>query len=120
MRETCPHETGGSSDPRKREVGGRVSLFDAEELVLNEKAGFSNLSHIIGSKDEEVRFLPDLSKKSIEKDARRHFTEREKWALIEEDGQAVNTTKLDIAGTHYETQSVAEIAMAIMPLKGLS
>lgn len=96
-----------------------MSSFDAEELGLNEKAGYSNLSHIIGTKDEEVRFLPDLSPKTIEKDSRRHFTEREKWALIEEDGQAVNATKIDVAGTHYENQTPAEIAMTIMPLKGL-
>lgn len=89
--------------------------------VLEDETRFretGDLSHIIGAKDEEISLLPDLAM-GIEKDSRRHFTEREKLALIEEDGEASNATKLDIAGTHYENQSSADIAMMIMPLKGL-
>ena len=92
-------------------------MFDAEDTEIEKVS--SDLSHIIGSKDEDVRFLPDLSKKSIDKESRRNFTEREKWALIEEDGEAHNAAKIDVAGTHYENQSANEIAMMIMPLKGL-
>lgn len=76
------------------------------------------LAHILGSKDESLRMLPDLSS-GISKDSRRHYNELEKISLIEEDGEASNKHKMDIKGTHYETQSAAEIAMQIMPLKGL-
>ena len=97
-----------------------MDLFDIteEDYESIEKVG-SNLSHIIGSKDEEVHFLPDLSISPIGKEARRDFSEREKWALIEEDGEAHNASKIDVKGTHYESQTADEIAMMIMPLKGL-
>jgi hypothetical protein len=78
-----------------------------------------SIDHIIGCKDEELRALPDLTNLSIVKDARRRFTEREKLALIEEDGEASNTHRIDVKGTHYESQTPAEIAMSILPLKGL-
>jgi hypothetical protein len=97
-------------------------VFDTtEEPFEVEKATKNGLSHIIGSKDEDVRFLPDLSQDSaqISKESRRNFSEREKWALIEEDGEAHNAMKIDVKGTHYENQSADEIAMLIMPLKGL-
>ena len=93
-------------------------MFDAEDIET-EKVSPAGLSHLIGSKDEEVRFLPDLSKKPIDKESRRDFSEREKWALIEEEGEAHNAAKIDVKGTHYESQSANEIAMMIMPLKGL-
>lgn len=96
-----------------------MATLDATDGNHREKA-HDGLSHIIGSKDEAVRFLPDLSKpRNIEKDARRDFSEREKYALIEEDGAASNAHKIDTKGTHYETQSASEIAMMIMPMKGL-
>ena len=98
-----------------------MDLFDAaaeEQNEIQEKVKI-DLSHLIGSKDEDVRFLPDLSKKSIEKDSRRDFSEREKLALIEEDGEAHNAHKVDVKGTHYENQTAAEIALMILPLKGL-
>lgn len=98
-----------------------MTLESTESPDGQEKVG-SDLSHLIGTKDEDVHFLPDLSPTSeggIEKDARRHFTEREKNALIDEDGEAHNAHKMDTAGTHYENQSAADIAMMIMPLKGL-
>lgn len=79
----------------------------------------TTLSHLIGIKDEDVHFLPDLSSKPVGKHARRDFSEREKYALIEEDGEAHNVHKLDTTGTHYEDQSAAEIARMILPLKGL-
>lgn len=124
----------------------------------------TTLSHLIGTKDEDVHFLPDLSKTAevvqdvtcfgcghtgdwsehqntcdncgtvldetnstlnlgpsghTGKTARRDFSEREKYALIEEDGEARNVHKLDTTGTHYEDQSAAEIARMILPLKGL-
>ena len=94
-----------------------MDLFDIAEADAPEKVG-NDLSHIIGSKDEDVRFLPDLSKKPIEKDARRDYSEREKWALIEEEGEAHNASKIDVTGTHYEGQTPQEIAQMIMPLKG--
>lgn len=89
-----------------------------DELEFREKAD-RDLGHVLGSKDETVRFLPDLSRKTIQKDARKDYSEMEKHALIEEDGQASNRSKVDVKGTHYESQSAAEIAMSIMPLKGL-
>lgn len=96
-----------------------MDLFDIAEAqdVSTEKAE-DGLSHLIGSKDEDVHFLPDLSNKSIDKESRRNFSEREKWALIEEDGEAHNAHKVDVKGTHYENQTADEIAMLIMPLKG--
>jgi hypothetical protein len=94
-----------------------VSNFtDADNTIKREKA--DSLSHLIGSKDEELRLLPDLSN-GFEKDARRNFSEMEKMALIEEDGAATNTKKLDIKGTHYENQSASEIALTILPMLGL-
>ena len=96
-----------------------MNLFDVteEQYEFREKAERS-LSHIIGSKNEDIHFLPDLSNK-ITKETRRDFSEREKWALIEEDGEAHNARKIDVKGTHYENQTADEIAMLIMPLKGL-
>lgn len=93
------------------------TLDSTEDYGHREKV--SDLSHLIGSKDDDVRFLPDLSATTITKDARRHFTEREKLSLIEERGAASNAHKIDVKGTHYENQSPDEIAMAILPLKGL-
>jgi hypothetical protein len=90
-----------------------VATLDATERNYQEKAGDS-LSHLIGSKDETVRFLPDLSPQAIVKDARRNFSEREKYALIEEDGAATNAHKIDVKGTHYEDQSINDIYM-MMP-----
>lgn len=78
-----------------------------------------NLNYLLGDKNEELNFLPDLDDSKITKDARRHFNEREKVALIEEDGQASNRVKIDVTGTHYEDSSVSEIAQMILPLKGL-
>lgn len=80
----------------------------------------SNLNFLLGDKNEELSFLPNLEESSsITKDSRRHFNEREKIALIEEDGQASNRAKIDVAGTHYEDSSANEIAQMILPLKGL-
>lgn len=97
-------------------AGRKVDTLDtADGNEYREKA--HGLSHLIGSKDETVRFLPDLSFRGIEKDARRDFSEREKYALIEEDGQASNAHKIDVKGTHYEDQSATDIYL-MMP-KGL-
>lgn len=97
-----------------------MNLFDTteEQFEFREKADTS-LSHLIGSKNESINFLPDLSVRGIEKDARRNFSELDKFALIEEDGQASNAHKIDVKGTHYENQSADEIAMMILPMKGL-
>ena len=118
-----------------------MDQFDiAETNDVSTGKAEDGLSHLIGSKDEDVRMLPDLSKKGnhvhslpdlrspyghthkisplIDKESRRDFSEREKWALIEEDGEAHNARKIDVKGTHYENQSADEIAMLIMPLKG--
>ena len=79
-----------------------------------------NLNFLLGDKNEDLRFLPVLEEsEAITKNARRNFNEREKIALIEEDGAASNRTKIDVAGTHYEDSSASEIAQMIMPLKGL-
>lgn len=86
--------------------------------AIQEKAGDS-LSHLIGSKGDPVCFLPDLSHEALQREARRNFSEMEKLSLIEEDGEASNTTKIDVKGTHYENQSADEIAMNILPLLGL-
>lgn len=79
------------------------------------------LDHLLGAKDEEIRMLPDLAPKraALSKAARRRFDEREKLALIEEPGEASNADRIDVAGTHYETQSASEIAMSILPMLGL-
>lgn len=78
------------------------------------------LNFLLGDKNESLRFLPELDEpQTMTKDARRHFNEREKISLIEEDGQASNRGKIDVAGTHYEDSSVNEIAQMILPLKGL-
>jgi len=94
-----------------------MNIFDviADEEEYRKGA---RLSHLIGDKDEDVSFLPAIVN-GFQKDARRHFTEREKLALIEENGEAANVHRLNIKGTHYENQTAAEIAMSIMPLKGL-
>jgi DNA polymerase elongation subunit (family B) len=92
------------------------TLDDAE--ATNAEKGRDALSHLIGSKDEDVRFLPTLHT-GIEKDARRQFSEREKYALIEEDGEASNAHKVDVKGTHYESQDASEIALTMLPLMGL-
>lgn len=78
-----------------------------------------DLKHLLGTKEEKLNFLPSFNDGPMEKNARRHFNEREKIALIEEPGQASNRSRIDVAGTHYEDSSVAEIAQMIMPLKGL-
>lgn len=81
-----------------------------------------HLDHLIGSKDEDLQFLPALaSDEPVEstKEARRRFDEREKLALIEEPGEASNAHRIDVAGTHYESQTPNEIAMSILPLFGL-
>lgn len=96
-----------------------MTLFDITEEQRNfREQADSSLAHIVGSKDEELHFLPDLNG-GFQKESRRNFSEREKWALIEEDGEATNARKIDVKGTHYETQSPAEIAMSILPLMGL-
>lgn len=95
-----------------------IEFYATEDQSNRTEKATSSLSHLIGSKDEDVRFLPDLSKTPIEKDSRRHFTEMEKLSLIEEDGAATNSHKVDVKGTHYETQSADEIALMILPLKG--
>lgn len=80
----------------------------------------SEFGHVLGDKGEVLGFLPDLEEsEGIVKDARRHFNPLEKQALIEEDGEASNRGKIDVAGTHYEHSSASEIAQMIMPLKGL-
>lgn len=79
-----------------------------------------NLNFLLGDKSETLSFLPSLNEPSkMTKDARRKFNEREKIALIEEDGQASNRSKIDVQGTHYESSSASEIAQMILPLKGL-
>lgn len=79
-----------------------------------------NLNFLLGDKSESIKFLPDIDEPgTIIKDSRRRFNEREKIALIEEDGQASNRSKIDVAGTHYESSSASEIAQMILPLKGL-
>lgn len=80
---------------------------------------YDPLAHLIGSKDERLRFLPDLHKSAISKEARRRFNEREKLALIEEEGAASNAHRIDVRNTHYESQSAQDIALLMMPLKGL-
>lgn len=131
-------------------------------------SGEMSLDHLLGDKDEDLRFLPSLSathrvavesckapghgvcggywakcdcgwkaeygdrplaeyraithfksNSSLNKQARKHFTEWEKLALIDEQGEASNLDKLDVTGTHYETQTPSEIALSILPLKGL-
>lgn len=74
--------------------------------------------HVLGFASEEVRSLPEFPD-GLTKEARRHFSEAEKLALIEEPGEASNKRKLRIKGTHYESNSTSEIAQMIMPLKGL-
>ena len=102
---------------RDREGRQEVNTLDTTDgNEFREKA--HGLSHLIGSKDETVRFLPDLSPQRIEKDARRSFSEREKYALIEEDGDASNAHKIDVKGTHYEDQSVTDIYL-MMPIRGI-
>lgn len=92
-----------------------MDTLDATESPVGQEKARDGLSHLIGAKDEAVRFLPDLS--PMEKDARRNFSEREKYALIEEDGAASNAHKIDTKGTHYEDQSASDIYL-LMP-KGL-
>lgn len=80
----------------------------------------SDFEYILGFKEEEVSFLPILEDSDgIQKDARKSFNALEKQALIDESGAATNRSKIDVAGTHYENSSAAEIAQMIMPLKGL-
>lgn len=80
----------------------------------------SEFDHVLGSKGEEITFLPSLDEPAgISKEARRDFNSFEKQSLIDEDGQASNRVKIDVKGTHYETSSTSEIAQMIMPLKGL-
>lgn len=96
-----------------------MNLFDITEEQIEFRGQIdTSLAHVIGSKTEDLHFLPDL-KGGFQKDSRRNFSEREKWALIEEDGNATNAQKIDVKGTHYENQTPAEIAMSIMPLLGL-
>lgn len=93
--------------------------LETTEGTQKREKGLDALSHLLGTKDEEITFLPDLSHEGLNKVARRHFTEREKIALIEEDGAASNAHKVDVKGTHYENQSASEIAMMILPMLGL-
>lgn len=80
----------------------------------------SDIFHVLGNKNEKITFLPELNEtQGIVKDARKSFNPLEKQALIDENGSASNRSKIDVAGTHYENSSVAEIAQMIMPLKGL-
>lgn len=74
--------------------------------------------HVLGFAAEDVKSLPEFPE-GLSKEARRHFSEAEKLALIEEPGNASNRRKLRIKGTHYESNSTSEIAQMIMPLKGL-
>lgn len=101
--------------------GANVFAVTEETLTFRHQAG-RGLSHLLGAADEQLDFFPALSSPEnlvISKEARRDFSEREKRALIEEDGEAVNKKKLNIKGTHYENSSVAEIAQMILPMKGL-
>lgn len=80
----------------------------------------SDFQYLLGFKEEAVNFLPNLNEsEGIKKDARRNFNSLEKQSLIDEGGVASNRSKIDVAGTHYENSSAAEIAQMIMPLKGL-
>lgn len=46
---------------------------------------------------------------------RTDWTDHEKQALINEDGEATNKKKLDLRNTHYETQSAIEIEDSAWP-----
>ena len=63
--------------------------------------------HVIGSASETISMLPKLP---VSKIARRHLTDIERQALVEEEGEASNKHKLDLAGTMYEDFSADDIA----------
>lgn len=102
--------------------GANVFAVTEETLTFRHQAG-RGLSHLLGAADEQLSFFPTLpspeDSASISKESRRNLSEREKRALIEEDGEARNKKKMDIKGTHYETSTASEIAMMILPMKGL-
>ena len=82
---------------------------------------YDELNHLIGIKNEKIELVPSFDN-GFEKDSRRHLSEREKLALIEEAPGVIASNfqdKADISGTHYEKNTVSEIAQMIMPLKGL-
>ena len=81
-----------------------------------------DINHLIGSKNEEIRILPNYNE-GFSKDARRsRLNGLQKRALIEESWGTTASNfveKGDISNTHYEKHNKSEIAMMIMPLKGL-
>ena len=81
----------------------------------------NDINHLIGFKNEELRILPNFNE-GFTKDSKRRLNKLEQRDLIEENWgvTASNFSKRgDISGTHYENHSTSEIAMMIMPLKGL-
>lgn len=89
------------------EPGGDDPLRDIDQI-----------GHVIGSRHDDLCLLPDLDAPAFHM-ARRALSELEKASLIDERGQASNKAKLDLQGTHYEKYDPSEIAMMILPLKGL-
>lgn len=83
--------------------------------ILQHKSG---VAHVIGDRDTPSSFLPKFAS-GMSKTARKRFSPLEKQALIDEPGTASNLEKIDIRNTHYEKQSASEIALLILPLKGL-
>ena len=67
------------------------------------------LKHILGDRDQEFEFLPQLPKRltASEKEARRVWDDHEKRALINEKGNAKNKSKLNLEGTHYQQRDVS-------------
>lgn len=55
--------------------------------------------HLIGAGKERIQSLPSFDKKTASKTAA--LSEAEKLALVEEDGSASNSHKLNLSGTHY-------------------
>lgn len=70
---------------------------------------------------ERERFKRERPKMSAVREARRPHSFQERQALIDEQGEAKNKTKLDLAGTHYERKVKLDDDSfdILMPLFGL-
>lgn len=114
---------GRTSDPWPDEQGGTAGLDGSMPRKIDgtlpfpvaNKEATVDLSHLIGSKDERITFLPSLPPT---KEARRDFSYSEKSALIEEapDKRARNQGKLDLKGTHYTSSTPEELDDLTNPL----
>lgn len=109
----CGHAWETRDEPISKEAGVDLSyLFeddDAEDFLGPRRASMreavSRDIRSVAAKDPRLQAIHDkLEENAQQRTAGRHFTPSEQRTLIDEDGVARNSDRLDLAGTHYRTR----------------